>query len=361
MSAQCSVLGAQEGRGQTIENGERKERTAVMAYRYTALLVILVWTLLSAGCGETSSNEEGAAAGTLFQEQEKVKGPLELRLGLEQETISLADTAALVVEMKIERAYTPRLAAEAILNNPAFIVRDAAEDRRSDTDYTYSTRRFVLEPAFSGDMAIPALTVEFTREGDETVYSLTTDPLTVHVTGLTDEERQALAIHDIAGPREMPASPLSVWWIAGAVVGVILISAGGTWALRRKHIAARKAVPPFERALQRLKELGAKPYIEQEQYEAFYYEITWIIRVFISEQFGINAPERTTEEFLADMETRPDFPAAYKPRLRDYMDHCDLVKYAAVKPSADEIQAIFNTTRDFIIAAGQGVEITSNE
>ncbi len=315
--------------------------------RNSVIPVLWVFLLLSCGQKETvSSDQEGRDV------QRKTKGPLEAEAWVDAEEITLADTVDMHLKLKIEKEYTPVIKADVLLKNQSFLLRDVKEDESSDTEYFYHDAVYTCEPNFSGTLEIPGVTIEFTKEEDDQVYSLTLDPFKIKVTGLTEEQRKNLQIADIIPPREFPKQPLSWWLVTTAALVVLTVTAAG-FIVRRKRILKLKSVPPSERALAKLRALGEKQYIEEGKYEEFYYEITMIIRVFISEQFGIHAPESTTEEFLADMEHNSDFPEEYKPRFREYLDHCDMVKYAAVTPGTEEIQNIFNITRDFILSAAE--------
>ena len=60
------------------------------------------------------------------------------------------------------------------------------------------------------------------------------------------------------------------------------------------------------------------------------------------------APEQTTEEFLAGLETERNFPGDYKTLLRTFLKHCDLVKFAEHHPETEDIQNTFNSCKAFI-------------
>ncbi|MFH1708560.1 MAG: hypothetical protein ABIF71_11685 [Planctomycetota bacterium] len=313
---------------------------------------ILAGWLLAVGCGTDKAGPGTDGRATWPVHQTKQKGPLEVTLSADRDTATLADMVSLVIETRIERGWTLTLREEGLLPNEGFLVRDVREEERSDPGSMYRTRTFTLEPLVSGKAEVPALTLSFAKEGQE--YSLATDPFSITVTGLSEAERAGLVLRDITPPRAMPVPPARWPWYGAAALAVAAAVAAGFWiaASRRRRLVP--AIPPDIRALNALQDLARRGLIEQGAFDQFYYHITWILRVFIRERFGIHAPERTSEEFLHEMDTHPAFPAAFKPRLRAYLDHCDRVKYAHYRPATAEIQTIFDLTREFIVAAGSG-------
>lgn len=324
-----------------------------------ALIAVLSCLFFVCSCGK-GDRGAGGKNDTFPVTQNKVKGPLEVTVSLDKEKISLADVLNLYLEMKIEKAYSVNLEEGDFFKQGEFILRDIKEHIDSDTEYKYITRIFTLEPNFSGTFTIQPLTIEFKKEDEQETYSLRTDPVSVTVEGLSEEDRKKLVIKDIEGPKGFPQEDMPVYVYAVTALILGCVTAGLLFYRKfRKRKRQEIQMPPFQKALLRLKELGAKGYIEQEQYEEFYYGITWIIRAFISDQFDIHAPESTTEEFLEDMEKSNGFPAKYKPKLREYLDHCDMVKYARYAPDKKQIQNIFNATKEFILFAGKPKQSSS--
>jgi hypothetical protein len=55
------------------------------------------------------------------------------------------------------------------------------------------------------------------------------------------------------------------------------------------------------------------------------------------------APERTTEEFLAEMTVTDRLTGAHKKLISNFLEHCDMVKFAAYGPDRREIKNAFNS------------------
>ncbi|GAB4147342.1 MAG: hypothetical protein Fur0037_15530 [Planctomycetota bacterium] len=148
-----------------------------------------------------------------------------------------------------------------------------------------------------------------------------------------------------------PATPWGVW--AGAAAAAL----AGLWLLRRSR---RRPVPPSEvsmpahvKALRALERLRSAPRTTPQQIDAFYVEVSSVLRVYLEGRFGLRAPERTTEEFLAEL----DQPAVgsvldddQRRALRRFLSQCDLVKFAAQVPGEEVHEATFAIARDLVEA-----------
>ncbi len=55
------------------------------------------------------------------------------------------------------------------------------------------------------------------------------------------------------------------------------------------------------------------------------------------------APERTTEEFLAEMTVTDRLTGVHKELISNFLEHCDMVKFAAYGPDTREIENAFDS------------------
>jgi hypothetical protein len=173
----------------------------------------------------------------------------------------------------------------------------------------------------------------------------------VEVTSLLGEQRAKLVLEDIEGVVEMPRQPIP-WWIwpaAGlglAAVGVLI----GWFFLRsqRAKMLVRIFRPAHELAYARLRALVAENLVEQGRIKGFYDRISGILRHYIEDRFDLRAPERTTEEFLAELQYTGVLSGSDKQVLGEFLTHCDLVKFAKHDPTTAQIQRTFDLVKDFI-------------
>ena len=96
--------------------------------------------------------------------------------------------------------------------------------------------------------------------------------------------------------------------------------------------------PPHEIALQALKRLLAKGWIESRNIEPFYVELSSIVRRYIEDRFHLRAPERTTEEFIREAVSSQMLSPAHQDLTRNFLEQCDLVKFARHEPGQDDMR-----------------------
>ena len=137
------------------------------------------------------------------------------------------------------------------------------------------------------------------------------------------------ALRDIKPPVEIPSG----WAWVGWVVLVLAVAALGFWAWRywQKRRAQAKVVPvipPHIRAKQRLRE--ALALIGQPR--EFCILVSDTVRWYLEERFDFHAPERTTEEFLYELQETNLLTPDQKESLGEFLKRCDLVKFARYEP-----------------------------
>ncbi|MCF7668330.1 MAG: hypothetical protein K9N48_00965 [Verrucomicrobia bacterium] len=73
-----------------------------------------------------------------------------------------------------------------------------------------------------------------------------------------------------------------------------------------------------------------------------------IIRQYMEKRFEFHAPQRTTEEFLDELQVSELLDAPQKEYLSDFLQSCDMVKFAKYEPPRIELESIFETACRFI-------------
>ncbi|MBI4309916.1 MAG: hypothetical protein HY591_06255, partial [Candidatus Omnitrophica bacterium] len=79
------------------------------------------------------------------------------------------------------------------------------------------------------------------------------------------------------------------------------------------------------------------------------------VRHYLEDRFQIKAPEMTTEEFLNLVKTSPALKEEHKRILRDFLNGCDMVKFARHEPTVEEAQANFDLARQLIEETRDGI------
>jgi hypothetical protein len=159
------------------------------------------------------------------------------------------------------------------------------------------------------------------------------------------------AIHDIKPPLDVFPYPMWMVVTAGAValLALALIVAGIVRAAQNRP----KAPPPTAReiALRRLKEAEAD--LARIEPHAFSIRVSDILRQYVSAQYRLHATEQTSQEFLADAAQSPHFTVADKQLLADFLEHCDLIKFAHVDASTADSAALLEQAVKFVKGGGE--------
>jgi hypothetical protein len=136
------------------------------------------------------------------------------------------------------------------------------------------------------------------------------------------------------------------WWVALATSLAIAAVLFWWWKRRQPEVVVPVVTPltPYEIAKQALQQLLA----ENSAVEIFYTRLSDIVRHYIEERFGLRAPERTTEEFLAEA----NLPAQQMTLLSAFLVECDLVKFARHQPDAADRQRAFAAAEKFVEESG---------
>ena len=142
-------------------------------------------------------------------------------------------------------------------------------------------------------------------------------------------------IRDIKPPVEIPSGWEWLWWMLGALaVAALLFAAWRWWQKRRSQVPVEPPVPAHIRAKQKLEE--ALALISQPK--QFCILVSGTIRFYLEERFDFRAPERTTEEFLHELKTTDLLIPEQKEKLGEFLESCDLVKFARYEPVENELR-----------------------
>ncbi len=199
----------------------------------------------------------------------------------------------------------------------------------------------------AGDVAIEP----FVAQSDDKTASAQSDPVRIRV-------RPALVEGDgtdVEEPSPLLASsePLPWLWIAAIalaaflLLGVAFVASRGR---RRFELLPTPPEPAHLRALRELARLRAAPRATPEQVDAYYVGVSHALRVYLEDRFALRAPERTTEEFLAEVERGGPLSAAHCIVLKQFLGQCDLVKFALHSPTEQQHMEAMAVAETFVMA-----------
>ena len=212
-------------------------------------------------------------------------------------------------------------------------------------------RRYIvsLRPTKVGDLEVPPFKVRAGEDGP----AASTESWTLVVTSLLDE-----AGAEVEAPAPLFPVRFDPWpWIVGVLAVVVLIALIWWWRRRRKATEEIDGtpVPAHVKARRALGRLRSSPRSTPAQVESFYVEVSHILRVYLEERYGLHAPERTTEEFLAEIEAGDVLVAEHRMGLRPFLQQCDLVKFAKALPGEDVHNKTLETADQFVEATREDI------
>ncbi len=289
------------------------------------------------------------------------RGPVTLRVTIDRKEISIAERVNLTLAVEARESYEvalPKFGEK--LEQFGIVDYRTPQPKLVDKDTVLHSKLYTLEPFLSGEYTIPPMTVHFWQKETEkeNAHELETEALTVTVKSLLPEQLEDLQIRDIAPPAELPPPPVQWLWLGAAAATLVCVGIG-TWLWRRgrRHgdTARTVRIPAHERAFATLQQIVDEDLVGKGQVKLFYTRVSDVLRHYLEDRFELHAPEQTTEEFLAAFRESPlltsdaVLQASHQALLRNFLTHCDLVKFAEHQPGTDEIQKTFDCCKTFIV------------
>ncbi len=326
---------------------------AQRSQRYVVFIVCM-FALVSCKSANTKETQQNTQQDTgILKTYER--GPVTVTLQTDKQEITIADRLNLTVTVTADEDYDVELPGFGEkLEQFGIVDYHTSQPKLTADKRSEISRSYVLEPFLSGDYTIPPMTVKFWKKGakDTDSHDIEIEEITIHVASILPENMEKMTLHDIKPPVALPTS-YRVWIWSGSLAGAVLCIGLAAFVLikrrRKSDEAIQRAIPAHEAAFGELEALIAENLIEQGQVKHFYQRISDILRRYIERRFNINAPEQTTEEFLASIKARPDFPETYHALMKNFLTHCDLVKFAEHQPTTENIQQIFDSCKNFVI------------
>ncbi|MBN2534910.1 MAG: hypothetical protein JXB88_18660 [Spirochaetales bacterium] len=319
---------------------------------FASLIPGLLFSLFFS-CGKGDKSETGGTEYAINKEY--TSGPCTLVIKITKQEITIAESITMIIDVTVDKEYNLRLP-EFGENLEQFKITGFHNPGQKlvDNKRIAAQQEYVLEPFLSGTYTIPVIRVAFWTDAEdpEDPHILESEEFTITVTSLLDEDMEKLTIKDITGP-VIPAPPDYTWLII-LIIGIIVIGrevAGLIFLFIHKKRRERPVItiPAHELAFRQLEALINRNYIEKGEFKLFYINISTILRHYIENRFMLHAPEQTTEEFLYDLQKSDSLQKELKDILKEFLFHCDMVKFAKYVPKPEEIQKTFDTCRNFIV------------
>ncbi len=311
-------------------------------------LGIIIINAVIFSLGGACASEGKQASSRQGQKKTQDKAIAQARAYVDKSTITIGEKVKYTIEVDFDETAKVELPAG---DNRfgGFTVKDFGQDkdRRIGGKRIQKKQWFLLDTYTLGSYVIPEQEVKITLPG-ASQQTLKSPQIFVEVKSVIKEGGKEEGLRDIKPPLEGPFKGLWLW-IAGA--GAIVTAGIIAWFLysrRKTQKEVLPALPAHEAALKELSRIEALGLLEQGKIKDYYYLVNLCLRAYLEARFALRAPEQTTEEFLQYALSSEKLQAKQIKLLKEYLYHCDLVKYAEFKPALDESRALGTTTRCFV-------------
>jgi hypothetical protein len=144
-------------------------------------------------------------------------------------------------------------------------------------------------------------------------------------------------LRDIRPPVEVPGE----WtWLLWTLLAIAVIALMGLlvrrWWRGRQRERCEAMIPPHVKAREQLRKALQIIHLPGP----FCILVSNTIRIYLEERFNLRAPERTTEEFLGELQGSDRLTPAQKESLARFLEQCDLVKFARYEPAQNELEQL---------------------
>ena len=243
--------------------------------------------------------------------------------------------------------------------------------KTNPTDTLKEAGKFRLEKAYyltqfdEGKYTIPQQKIQISHK-DFYTDSLLVEVHNVAIDTLKQPLYDAKPIAEVTSPS---SSHLWLWIVLGIVALLLTAAALYFFVFRKKKLSAeeeRKKLPPFERAIQDLKDLQNSKYLIESQHKAYYTRLTDIVKEYLEDEVHILAKESTTDELLAKINDlqqtgKLHLSAETISNLKRVLQNADLVKFAKSKPSDNNAEYDRETIENVVIKTQEAIPVIQPE
>jgi len=270
------------------------------------------------------------------------------RVYVDKSVVRIGDRIKYTMEIEYDSSVKVKLPEYA--DDPGgFVIHDfgSGDARKAGKDRVLQTQWYILDTFTVGPYVIPAQrAVVISSDGRE--YTVESPEVFVEVKSVMESGEDDRKLRDIKNVKDVSRGfPAVILIIAG-----LIALAAGIWrvASRKDRIpeTIEKHLTPYEKAMQEIRRIEDLKLVESGAVKEYYYLVSACLRTYIEDRFMIRAPEQTTEEFLQHIISSGEILPGYVNTLKEYLQHCDLVKYAQFQPDGEQVERILETSKTFI-------------
>ena len=304
------------------------------AMRYAPCAMLLILILMPAICFASEQDTSD-------------KLPLEVFASVDKNKVTIGDKITYTITVKADKDIEIKFP-EFGQNLGGFAIKDFGTSEKGWFRTKTYRQWYVLDTYVSGKYSIPEATIKYRKHGQKEWQEASTDEITVEVESILENAEDKRDIRKIAGPIGFP---VRIPWYVWGGAAFIVVGGGIAFFLFKRKRVEEVFIPPrpaHEIAYEALEALKQKEYLKRKEYKLYYIELSDIVRHYLENRFNLRAPEMTTEEFLNSVRDNKALSYEHKSLLRDFLSHCDLVKFAKYEPAEKEVSLSFESAKRLI-------------
>ncbi len=136
----------------------------------------------------------------------------------------------------------------------------------------------------------------------------------------------------------------------GVLAGALLAYLVRRWMMRPKAVPPPPPPrPPWEVALERLDEVRHAGLLEVGRFQEYFDRVNDAVRDYLGGRYGFDGLESTTDEILQALK-RATLEEIAMPAVVEFLDACDLVKFAKFTPTTEECTRALDSAERIVLA-----------
>ena len=209
-------------------------------------------------------------------------------------------------------------------------------------------RQYILSIYETGNHVIPPIQVNY-KSAEEIDWKTAESPqVPIEVKSLlTGDDKD---IKDLKG-LIMYGSELWKMILIMTAIFIFILLLLGVWLWKKKIIfigGGKRKKTAYEIAYEQLKELQRLDLPGKGLVKEYYTKLSDIIRHYLEDRFSFRAPEMTTEEFMEAIKNSSKLIKGHKETLKEFLVHCDMVKFAKYGPTPLEMLDVFHAAERLV-------------
>lgn len=248
---------------------------------------------------------------------------------LNPDNILVGDTASLQIELTVDNKTKVELPqVKDSLNQFIEVLNEKRDTLKVGENVTYRCN-FTLTSFEQGDFLVNSLPIKINGK-------------------IVQSDARELSVADLKvdtiSQKMFPIKPIIPenlsWWdrnqkliwfiIVGIMLALLLLFV--VWCfykrLKSDKYINSSSIPPYDEAMQNLKKLDKKKYLENEDYKAFYSDLSFILRRYFSRRFDFPAQALLSSDLSEFMRVKQQISMKDAEELQRFLTDSDSVKYA---------------------------------